>query len=89
MNRLYMMELNKLMIGLMERNIAFTFTPIFGGGKVEVADGSWDAICHDGSYGHTSGLLEIMGNIVEVDYDTVEGGLTAQEILNRVDRIGD
>ena len=85
MNRLYMVELNKLMLGLMERSIEFNFTPFMNGGKIEVADGSWDAICHDGSYGHNDGLLEVMGSIVEIDYDTVEGFLTANQILNRLD----
>ena len=83
--RLYMVELTRLMVGLMERNIGFTFTPFMNGGKVEVEDMSWDAICHDGSYGHQEGLLEIMGSIVKIDYDDVEGWLTADEILNRLE----
>ena len=88
MNRLYMVELTKLMVGLMERNIGFTFTPFMNGGKVQVTDNSWDAICHDGSYGHNEGLLEIMGSIVQNEYDSVEGYLTADEILKRLNKEG-
>lgn len=88
MNRLYMVELTRLMTGLMERNIGFTFTPFMNGGKVQVADCSWDAICHDGSYGHNEGLLEIMGSIVQNEYDSVEGYLTADEILKRLNKEG-
>lgn len=88
MNRLYMVELTRLMTGLMERNIGFTFTPFMNGGKVQVADNSWDAICHDGSYGHNEGLLEIMGSIVQNEYDSVEGYLTADEILKRLNKEG-
>lgn len=89
MNKLYMLELNKLMFGLMERDIAFNFTPFMNGGKVEVTDGSWDAICHDGSYGNNEGLLEVLevmgSKVVKNSCDAVEGWLTAQEILNRLD----
>ena len=86
MNKHYMVELNKLMVGLMERNIEFTFKPLFNGGIVDVPSQNWDAICHDGSYGRTQGLLEVMGAKVNKNpYDDVEGHLTAQEILNRLD----
>ena len=49
----------------------------------------WDAICNDLSYGHENGLLEIMGSIVskEIVDDTVEGWLTAEEIVRRVKEI--
>lgn len=86
MERKYMIELTKLMLGLMERNIPFEFTPIYGGGKVEVADHTWDAICHGYSYGGDDGLLEIMGKINENPYDKVEGWLTAEDVLNRADK---
>ena len=88
MNRLYMVELTRLMAGLMERSIGFTFTPFMNGGKIEVEDCSWDAICHDGSYGNNEGLLEIMGSIVQIKDDTVEGWLTADEILKRLNKEG-
>ena len=49
----------------------------------------WDAICHRGSYGAEEGLLEIYGEIVppEVD-DSVEGGLTAENVIERMWRKG-
>lgn len=47
----------------------------------------WDAICHKGSYGYESGLLEIMGDIVyesEREYDDVVGWLTAEDVIERI-----
>lgn len=45
----------------------------------------WDAICHHGSYGAESGLLEIMGTIVSPSAgDSVEGFLTADDIIERI-----
>ena len=88
MNKSYTAELNKLMLGLMERNIEFEFKAFLNGGCVKVGSQDWDAICHDGSYGHTQGLLEVMGERVNRNpYDSVEGYLTAQEILDRLDEI--
>lgn len=49
---------------------------------------AWDAICHWGSYGWEKGLLEIMGTIVRPDAgDEVEGWLTAQDIIKRLEAI--
>lgn len=45
----------------------------------------WDVICHEGSYGYRDGLLEAYGDIVEVD-DVVEGYLTAQNIIERIEK---
>lgn len=45
----------------------------------------WDVICQEGSYGYRDGLLEAFGDIVEVD-DTVEGYLTAQDIIERIEK---
>ncbi len=45
----------------------------------------WDVICQEGSYGYRDGLLEAYGDIVEVD-DTVEGYLTAQDIIERIEK---
>ncbi len=42
----------------------------------------WDAVCHYGSYGHSQGLLEIMGCIVR-GKDSVEGWLTADDVIKR------
>ena len=48
----------------------------------------WDAICHRGSYGYEQGLLEIYGNLVDVetDGDSVVGWLTAQDVIDRIER---
>lgn len=46
----------------------------------------WDAICHRGSYGAEQGLLEIMGSIVsDGTADTVEGWLTADDVIRRIE----
>lgn len=46
----------------------------------------WDAVCHTGSYGYEQGLLEVMGSIVSKDVcDRVEGWLTADEIIKRLE----
>lgn len=85
-NKLYLIEINELMIGLAKRGINFTFEQIFDGFKIFVPSQNWDAICHSGSYGCRDSLLEVMGSaVVRVDYDSVEGYLTAQEILKRID----
>lgn len=88
---LYRWELNKLMQGLMERGICFRFDTINNGGQITVLENDnkvWDAVCHDGSYGHTVGALEVMGTVIVTNtLDDVEGWLTADEILERVDRM--
>ena len=88
MKNIYMKELNKLATGLMKRNIPFSFVAFMNGGKIDWE--TCDAICHDGSYGKEAGLLEIMGELVDKTktMDTVEGCLTAEEILNRIDKKG-
>lgn len=94
-NKGYLIQIRQLIDGLIERNLPFKFETIYDGYKVTVYcmdeedneyDGkySWDAICHFGSYGHEEGLLEIMGEIVRNDDDDVEGYLTANEILDRL-----
>lgn len=47
----------------------------------------WDAICQQGSYGYEDGLLEIYGDIVENKGD-VEGYLTAQDVIERIEKRG-
>ena len=43
-----------------------------------------DAICNNMSYGHKSGLLEIMGLVNEEEVgDEVEGYLTAEQVFMR------
>ena len=46
----------------------------------------WDVICHYGSYGADQGLLEIMGDIVEKDEGDVVGFLTADDVIERIER---
>ena len=41
-----------------------------------------DAICHWGSYGHQTGLIEIMG--LTRNGDSVEGYLNADEVFARI-----
>jgi hypothetical protein len=73
----------------MEKGIfSFTVKELWGGAQVIVnnsqGERQWDAICHNYSYGHEEGLLEIMGTIVREDCYEVEGFLTAEEILKRI-----
>lgn len=94
-------ELQELAIGLIERGIQFEFRDCFEGGQIIVYEKTglpydisgelirkWDAVCHGGSYGHEVGKLEIMGDLVDKTKtdDSVEGWLTAEEILERVDK---
>ena len=45
----------------------------------------WDAICNRGSYGYSEGLLEIYGTIVRPCGDSVEGWLTADDVIERIE----
>lgn len=47
----------------------------------------WDAICQRGSYGAEEGLLEIYGKIVRPCGDSVEGYLTAQDVIERIEEV--
>lgn len=47
----------------------------------------WDVICHLGSYGYKAGKLEAMGSIVCNDDDDVEGWLTADDIIERLEAV--
>ena len=80
-----MTEMEKLEQGLIERGIDYTKRALHGGQQIIVEDMNWDAVCHEFSYGHERGLIEIMGSIVDNDDDDVEGWLTAEEILARID----
>lgn len=53
----------------------------------ELGRKSWDVICGDGSYGFNAGLLEAMGRKVvrSPAGEKIEGWLTAQEIINRLE----
>lgn len=86
-------EMEKLAAGLVQRGIPFSFNTYRGGLQIIVKNDIekllWDAVCNDISYGHEAGLLEIMGDkLVDLNKtcgDTVEGFLTADEILERLD----
>lgn len=45
----------------------------------------WDAVISDYSYGHEDGLLEIMGTGLVEGPGTVEGWLTAEEIIKKLE----
>ena len=47
----------------------------------------WDAICQSGSYGAEDGLLEIYGKIVRPGGDSVEGYLTAEDVIERIEEV--
>lgn len=47
----------------------------------------WDVICQEDSLGYKEGLLEAWGEIVEID-DEVEGYLTAQDVIQRIEARG-
>lgn len=51
----------------------------------------FDAVCQPGSLGYQDGLLELMGPLSIMrprdKYDSVEGYLTAQEIINRLETL--
>ena len=49
----------------------------------------WDAICHQYSHGWEDGLIEIMGDIVPSwAGDCIEGRLTADEVIERIEERG-
>lgn len=78
----YISEIAKLARGLKERGIEYNMRARVDGLQI-VAD-KWDAVCFTGTYGAQRGLLEVMGSIVTGN-DDVEGYLTADEILRRLD----
>lgn len=78
----YVGEIAKLARGLKDRGIAYNMHA-HGNGLQIVAD-DWDVICFTGSYGAQRGLLEAMGRAITGN-DDVEGYLTADEILRRLD----
>lgn len=78
----YISEIAKLARGLKERGITYNMRAYVDGLQI-IADG-WDAVCFTDSYGAQRGLLEVMGSIATGN-DHVEGYLTADEILRRLD----
>lgn len=89
-------ELNKLEEYLKRHEIAFEridgydyfgidrhqiCVPCVGEGR------KWDVICQFGSYGVEKGLLEICGELVRPDCgNDVEGWLTAEDVISRIER---
>lgn len=47
----------------------------------------FDVICQYGSYGYQQGLLEVMGVIVKDESDDVEGWLSAEEVIKRMEEL--
>ena len=78
----YISEIAKLARGLKERGIEYSMHTREDGFQI-IAD-EWDAVCFKGTYGAQRGLLEVMGSIATGN-DHVEGCLTADEILRRLD----
>lgn len=86
-------EFYKLAVTLIVRGYTVEVTNIWDGKQVSVYSQDkeddrqktflWDVVIHKYSYGHEDGLLEAYGTIVEKfnDFDTVQGYLTADEIL--------
>ena len=78
-------HINKLITMLATTNIPFTVTECHGRPQVwypNDTDPVCDAICHWGSYGHQTGLIEIMG--LTHNDDSVEGYLNADEVFTRI-----
>jgi hypothetical protein len=82
-NPIYYKEMDKLAEGLNERGFDYFVCPLQGG--LQIICESWDAICHDYSFGHENGLLEVMG-LPQCDDDVI-GYLTAEQVLEMVDEI--
>lgn len=78
-------QVDELITMLEKTNIPFEVTSQCGRPQVWYPNQEHpvcDAVCHWGSYGHQTGLIEIMG--LTHNDDTVEGYLTAEEVFNRI-----
>lgn len=91
MNSLYMTEIKKLDEMLTQEGIEHSIGELHDGYYIRVPNDDkwlWDAICHSFSYGHESGLLEVMGDCLltneERKCDSVQGYLTAEDVMWRV-----
>lgn len=95
-------ELSKLEKYLKDNNIAFVRIDEDGVeintlmGKIVVGerhqivvDDCWDVICQPNSYGWKEGLLELSGSLVRPEFteDGVEGWLTAEDVINRLETL--
>lgn len=86
-----MTELDKLENYLKNHNYEYDRHPLNEGEQIVVfikGTDSWDfdAVCSPFTYGGNEGLLEIMGTIVENEEDEVEGYLTTEEIIDRLEK---
>lgn len=87
-----MTEMDKLRDYLKANGFNYFRKPLYDGVQIIVYDNKgvrrWDAVCHSGSYGGKRGLLEVMGKeIVRNEYDSVEGYLTAEDIIERLEGV--
>ena len=78
-------EMMKLAFGLRDRGIEFITKSLSNGLQIIVGDWDWDAICHNGSFGHENGLIEVMG-LPQCQNDVI-GYLTAEDVLKMVDNL--
>ena len=93
-----LLEMNKVETYLKENGIKYERTgnpgiPVMGRNvgeqhKIQVNDNNgnwvWDVICHPGSYGYESGLLEYWS---KEEYDAggdVSGWLTAEDVIQKI-----
>jgi hypothetical protein len=85
-----MKEMDKLEKYLKDNGYLYERNAEYDGEQIIVYDKrgrrQWDAVCHCYSYGHKDGLLEIMGTIVKDKEMEVEGYLTAQDIIERLEK---
>lgn len=68
-------------------DIPFVMRPQFNGLQLvypRLETWELDVICHDYSYGHEQGLLEVMGAICQAYDDDVEGYLDVEEVFERI-----
>ena len=78
-------EMMKLAFGLYDRGIEFKVKSFFDGLQFIIGDWDWDAICHNFSYGHEAGLIEVLG-LPQCQGDAI-GYLTAEDVLKMVDEL--
>lgn len=82
-------EIKKLINLLDGEGIPYELTKEFNGYHIVYPNSEerrCSVICHDYSYGHEAGLLEIMGLLTEEEtwYDSVVGWLEAEDVFNRI-----
>ena len=84
-------EMNKLGYMLACTLIPYEMTKLYNGYHIEYPNHDnciCSVVCHDFSYGHQDGLLEIMGLLTEeeAEFDSVKGWLDADEVFKRISR---